>query len=197
MSQDSVQGISSDLSLQLTDLSPAEVAFHHHLLSLHSHSLPNFKHKLAELDRKSEQIQQIQQEMKQAAKSDARKGLAGPDTKTAWSEKQIEAIKPIIANQYDTRRAQHTSQHANTYPYVCHVHTVLMFICSCISSCVCIRSSAINSLVQQLADLHKTMTTLRSHAAWQRRKGPNTPTQGQQGKAQLMLQASNDHDQPL
>ena len=91
--------MSSDLTLHLTDLSPAEIAFHQQLITLHSQSIPQLHHKLAEYDRKSRQIQQIQREMKQAAKIEERKGLVTPDTKTVWSEKQIELIKPIIANQ--------------------------------------------------------------------------------------------------
>lgn len=97
--QSVASGIASDLSIRLTDLSPAELAFHQQLISLHSSSLPTYQHKLDELDRKSQHIQQIHQEMKQAAKVDARKGLVTSDTKSAWSDKQIEAVKPIIANQ--------------------------------------------------------------------------------------------------
>lgn len=109
-------GLSSDLTLHLSDLSPAEIAFHHNLLTLHSQSLPSFKHKLAELDRKGRHIQQIQAEMRQAAKSQARKGIATPDSKNAWSDKQIEAIKPIIANQSGR---QTTAKAMRRTVYVC------------------------------------------------------------------------------
>lgn len=97
--QQSALDLQSQLSLQLHDLSPAEVSFHTQLVTLRDTLLPQFTHKQHELQRKEEHMRRVQRELAQAARAHANKGLAGPESKNAWSEQQLQAVKPVIANQ--------------------------------------------------------------------------------------------------
>ena len=53
--------------------------------------------------------------------------------------------------------------------FVCLISLCVPFACVC-------RSTAISSLMSQLAELKKNMTTLRSHSALQRAAQPHTQT---------------------
>jgi len=129
---DAARELQAHVAVQLSDLSPAERAWHAQLAALRSSVLPRYEHKLSELQRKQAHMAQVQRELAQASRASARKGLPPPEaTSSHWSEQQLQAIKPVLQNQ----------------------------------------ASAISALVQQMADLKKTMTTLRSHSALQKRNG--------------------------
>jgi len=95
----SARGLQAAVSTQLHVLSPAEEAFHAQLASLRDGLIPQLHDKIAELSQKEAHIEQVQRELQQAQRASARKGLATPDSKSAWSAQQLAAIKPVLTNQ--------------------------------------------------------------------------------------------------
>ena len=100
--------LQSDLTVHLADLSPAELTFHRQLLQLRDSTLPRFQRKLEELQRKSAIMVAKQRELQQAQKALKHKGLAGEGSHKAWTEEQMHALQPVIANQYGSHT--HTTQ---------------------------------------------------------------------------------------